>query len=760
MRKPYTPPRPAQKNTPTRGSRRGRQQKGRFSIFPILLSATLILGGVYWLWSYGNTTQSPLLAWLSGGNANVYTKVGDRSRTESRDLYLQAVEAQNAEEYELAKKLFLELEDSYPGLKNLISWHLVDIYTEIPREDLVQIRLRKLKEEGNLQPNFIAEVDYALLKSHIRANQLDLSAKLNKTIQKDYPNTDFANAAKYYEGLALLNKHDELWKAQHEGGDVQKTGLPNPVRELWDAYLKASPTGTFAIPIIDTIKARKVIPSINEMTYMIQAYSHAGKHTEALTLAKKQAYNVKDAGIDVIHSQVAMGNQAQSIVLLKYWSPEYMFDAQTFNDVLKTLFPTTSKPTPARLKDLNQILAISQGNNREQLLWHLSQYDEAQQAKHYQQFNKDYSKSKLVPFVSSELIRFQFEAGNNVAVISETVKYLEQFPASLEAPLVSLWKALALRANHNVAGSNTEFEKILTTYPHTFAAFRAHHYLNASDDEDSFNPVWKPSHLPLISNTLHSPIEWLDEYAEKHDDLAPILVAQLSELAAIKAFDDILLLLNMYLSPESAHYAALTSWAYLVDGQHDQSIRIIRDHIGSLDRKVTVAERYQLSKPVLKLLYPLHYPSLVEKASENAGVSPFLTLGLMRQESNFNPNSVSGSAAVGLMQLLVPTAQDMVLPKENTRVSKLTLFDPETNIRYGTRYLAYLKRILHNDPLLVVASYNAGPGAVGGWANANMTTLRNSPDMFVEKIPYDQTRHYVHHVFEGMWNYYNLYHVD
>jgi soluble lytic murein transglycosylase len=90
----------------------------------------------------------------------------------------------------------------------------------------------------------------------------------------------------------------------------------------------------------------------------------------------------------------------------------------------------------------------------------------------------------------------------------------------------------------------------------------------------------------------------------------------------------------------------------------------------------------------------------------------------------------------------------------------LTLIQPETNIKLGTRYLAYLKRMLHNDPLLVVASYNAGPGAVGGWASANMTMLRNQPDLFVEKIPYDQTRHYVHHVFEGMWNYHNLYNVD
>jgi soluble lytic murein transglycosylase len=75
-------------------------------------------------------------------------------------------------------------------------------------------------------------------------------------------------------------------------------------------------------------------------------------------------------------------------------------------------------------------------------------------------------------------------------------------------------------------------------------------------------------------------------------------------------------------------------------------------------------------------------------------------------------------------------------------------------------YLAYLNKRLQNDHLLVVASYNAGPNAVARWANNDMEQFKASPDRFVETIPYDQTRHYVHHVFEGMWNYHQLYHLD
>ena len=56
-----------------------------------------------------------------------------------------------------------------------------------------------------------------------------------------------------------------------------------------------------------------------------------------------------------------------------------------------------------------------------------------------------------------------------------------------------------------------------------------------------------------------------------------------------------------------------------------------------------------------------------------------------------------------------------------------------------------------------MAAYNAGPGAVAEWVNVRQEVFSQSPDLFVETIPYDQTRHYVEHVFEGVWVYSKLY---
>ncbi|MFN7310628.1 MAG: hypothetical protein ACK5T0_04580, partial [Vampirovibrionales bacterium] len=106
-----------------RRSAYARNTKKPFSFFPVLMAAVIIVGGLYWVLNYGNTTQSPLLSWL-GGNVSVYKQVNKRSQSDVRELYMQALEAQKAGEVYLAIRLFLEVEDSYPGLSNVISWHL------------------------------------------------------------------------------------------------------------------------------------------------------------------------------------------------------------------------------------------------------------------------------------------------------------------------------------------------------------------------------------------------------------------------------------------------------------------------------------------------------------------------------------------------------------------------------------------------------------------------------------------------------------
>lgn len=742
-----------------RGASRSRQAGGRkkpFSLFPVVVAASLILGALLWVWNYGNATQSPLLSWLGGG-VNVYRQVGKRTQSEARSLYLQAIEAQKAGETNLAIRLFLELEEYYPGLNPLISWHLVQLYQAKPDESLVQVRLKKLESQP-LQPEFHAKVLYELMKSYVRANQLDLAQQKIEQLQKNFPKTDYGQAASYFQGVLALKTFDENWKTVHPEKPLDKAPLPMDVVSYWKAYLEKVPTGTFAMDIINTFKRRGHSPSVQEMSHYIQAYVHAGEYANAVKVANMRAFQVKIAGGDVLKAYLAVGKRQQALDFLNAWVGRYTFDAKTLKSVLETLYPT-QKPSKDGVNALEKLLSIAQTSNKEMILWHLSQYDEARQSAWYRRFASQFPDSRLAPFVEAERLRFQFVEAQYKALMPQAEAYLKRFSGSLEAPDVLLWKALAERSTGAIEASQASLKRLFEAYPNTYGAFRANHILNAKSDTLGFQPVWPTENLPLIPDAIHAPEAWLIDYTKENEDLPRIVSAQLQELATIKAIEDMALLIDMSFEKSSRHIPVLTSWMYLMDGQLDKSIRQVRDYYHNLDSEMSQKERYQLSPQVLKLLYPIHYPSFVQPFSEQAKVSPFLVLGLIHQESAFNPNSLSNASAVGLMQLLVPTAKDMLAQEEKSRVSKLALMDPELNIQLGTRYLAYLNQQLQHDPLLVVASYNAGPNAVARWATKRMALLKSQPDAFVESIPYDQTRHYVHHVFEGMWNYYQLYNL-
>jgi soluble lytic murein transglycosylase-like protein len=97
------------------------------------------------------------------------------------------------------------------------------------------------------------------------------------------------------------------------------------------------------------------------------------------------------------------------------------------------------------------------------------------------------------------------------------------------------------------------------------------------------------------------------------------------------------------------------------------------------------------------------YDKLILYHSQAHGVDPSLIKAVMKAESNFNPNAVSHKGAQGLMQLMPDTMR--LVRVENA-------FDPDDNIRGGTKYLKLLGETFRGDLELVLAAYNAGPQRV------------------------------------------------
>lgn len=150
-------------------------------------------------------------------------------------------------------------------------------------------------------------------------------------------------------------------------------------------------------------------------------------------------------------------------------------------------------------------------------------------------------------------------------------------------------------------------------------------------------------------------------------------------------------------------------------------------------------------------LYPFPYFAQIQKWSQEFNLPPALVIALIRQESRFESQILSSAGAVGLMQVM-PETGAWIASKRGIR--NYSLKNPEDNINFGTWYLDFTHQEFNNNSMLAVASYNAGPGAIGRWVS---TRGLGNADEFVNNIPYAETRDYVPKVFGNYWNYLLLY---
>ena len=134
-------------------------------------------------------------------------------------------------------------------------------------------------------------------------------------------------------------------------------------------------------------------------------------------------------------------------------------------------------------------------------------------------------------------------------------------------------------------------------------------------------------------------------------------------------------------------------------------------------------------------------------------VDPALAFGHIVQESTFRRTAVSQAGAVGLMQVRPGTAGDLARARGWPSTGSLT--DPKINLEYGQSYIEQMRSSSSTAGQLprVIASYNAGPLPVGRWAAIND---KGDPLLWIESIPYWETRYYVPAVLRNMWVYQGL----
>jgi soluble lytic murein transglycosylase len=161
---------------------------------------------------------------------------------------------------------------------------------------------------------------------------------------------------------------------------------------------------------------------------------------------------------------------------------------------------------------------------------------------------------------------------------------------------------------------------------------------------------------------------------------------------------------------------------------------------GDAELPFRLARDYLLpTRRALRWAHPAPYRPDALARARALGVDPSLLLAVMRRESGFSASIRSFAAAEGLLQLVGPTADRLAAVLGLDPGAPARLSDPEVNVTMGAWYLSLLASRF-GDPVVAVAAYNAGPSSVTGWMEAATGTPL---DLFVEQIPFRETRQYV-----------------
>ena len=185
-------------------------------------------------------------------------------------------------------------------------------------------------------------------------------------------------------------------------------------------------------------------------------------------------------------------------------------------------------------------------------------------------------------------------------------------------------------------------------------------------------------------------------------------------------------------------------------GDSFRALQVIDDGFGpSLEQGIDPAWR-----EAWELAWPLAFGDSVAGAAREFAFDPALVWAIMREESAYRPEVSSPAGALGLMQLIPPTAGRVAGELGLTGFVAERLYDPGTNIRIGTYYLRSLVERWDGSRALAIASYNAGPEAVGRWLEKDADVR---PDVFVETVTYGETRRYLRRVLRSYRMYQLLY---
>lgn len=695
-----------------------------------------------WLTRQASWMPDPVrdLLMLGGNDNKVFMASVDLNRDGARELYRKALTELQESNYEAALAKLKRLEGVYPGLQDFLWLHEAEAYAGQGNEWAVQKKLTTLLEKQMDSPLQAAAL-YRIGQSRYRGSEWSAAMESFKSVREKYPNSAYALGSLYYQG-ALLGKNEKT-RAQ--------------AAEPLKAYLSECPDCKFSGDAADLLEKTLPHPTPAEHGLIGVAQATASKDFKK-TLAHLTQSDRRQSWRALGETQIRAGQTNAGLQTLAQGLPQEKDLDEVRAGVDFMLAHAQSETQKADLLKALTLKSFKIGGDY--VLWKLAEIDSEQAPAYYQQITRNYPDGDYAPESGWRLIWPLLANGQNAAFIEQGQQYLTRYAYSKSAPKVLFWIAKLLEKS-SPSEATRAYERILQQYPTTYYAFRAKGRLHvlAEGKRDLGWPTLtgrtdypgQPTSLNTL-NILPPAEQWGGE------DSGWRRYAAAKELQRIGAADDLRLMATDIMGDLPP---ALESWADQVSGDRAKGLRAIRDGLDEQAKQSFLASGGKNLKPIgtsdeLKLLYPIYFSDIIEIAGDKNQLDPFLIQSLMREESYFNEFAISGSNARGLMQLLPSTAREVAGWEGLSSFQTGDLFLPAVNIRLGSRYLAHLHQLFNGNSMPAVGAYNGGPGAMKRWTQG-LTSFNSDPDMFVEKIPYEQSRDYIKKVFASYWNYSRLY---
>jgi len=314
---------------------------------------------------------------------------------------------------------------------------------------------------------------------------------------------------------------------------------------------------------------------------------------------------------------------------------------------------------------------------------------------------------------------------------------VRKYPSGLFIESSMFWSAKSAKQLKRMGLAQQIFTNVNMTFPYTYYGIRAG---EMKPDKKFFLEIPREEEPPFATPILSTD-------AHFHHSRGV-------ELSAIGFYEDARLEIKKLESTTRKNLSGVLWLTKLYNDAHAYSdtMRVMQLY---KNFKTKLLEK-DLTKNFWENFYPLAYAKAIRDNAKIFNVDPYFVKGLIRQESLFNSQVQSRAGAIGLMQIMPETGRVLYANSTKSEPFNTTiLFNPDTNIQLGIQYIGQLNKRFKKNKTHILISYNAGPHNLKKWLK-RFSHLQD-PDVFIESIPYPETRKYVKKVLRNYGIYQSLY---